>query len=77
MQDKDKDARPQTVAPSAQGAKGVSRRRLMQTVGAVGLSGTALGRLLIAPRPARAAQGPGEEVYANVLERLRSLGYIQ
>ena len=29
------------------------------------------------PRPARPAPTPGEEVDANVLERLRSLGYIQ
>ena len=29
------------------------------------------------PRPARTAPTPGEEVDANVLERLRSLGYIQ
>src|SRR5260221_9666999 len=55
MQDKDEDARPQTVVPSAQDATGVSRRRVMQTAAAVGLSGTALGRMLIAPRPARAA----------------------
>ena len=29
------------------------------------------------PRPARAAPAPGKEVDANVLERLKSLGYIQ
>jgi predicted AlkP superfamily phosphohydrolase/phosphomutase len=29
------------------------------------------------PRPARGTAAPGEEVDANVLERLRSLGYIQ
>jgi predicted AlkP superfamily phosphohydrolase/phosphomutase len=29
------------------------------------------------PHPARAAAAPGEEVDANVLERLKSLGYIQ
>ena len=55
MEDKDKDGRPLTGAPSAQDAKGVSRRRVMQAAGGVGLSATALGRLLGATRPAQAA----------------------
>src|SRR5262249_15858804 len=47
MKDHDKTAPPST-------GKGVSRRRAMQIAGAIGLSGTAFGRLL-APRPAAAA----------------------
>jgi multiple sugar transport system substrate-binding protein len=48
-QDSDKDVRPQTAAD------GVSRRRLMQLAAAGGLSGTVLGGLVSAARPARAA----------------------
>ena len=48
MKDHDK------TAPQFAG-KGVSRRRAMQIAGAAGLTGTALGRLLVSPRPAQAA----------------------
>ena len=54
MKDKDKDATPLTVAPT-RNSKGLSRRRVMQTATAVGLSGTALGGLLLPASPAKAA----------------------
>jgi multiple sugar transport system substrate-binding protein len=55
MKDKDKDARPLEGERSEGNRKGVSRRRVMQTATAVGLSGTALGGLMKAVPQAKAA----------------------
>jgi ABC-type glycerol-3-phosphate transport system substrate-binding protein len=59
MQDNDNGGRLQPVAPSAQDPNGVSRRHVIQTAAAVGLSGAMIGRLLgTASRAAAASYDP-------------------